>query len=254
MAIIPARFQSQRLPGKALLDIAGRPMIAHVLERVQKARGIDRILVATDDERIGDAVTQWGVEARLTSPRHASGTDRIAEVAATLDAEIIVNVQCDEPLIDPHTIEAALAPLLCEPSVMISTTSEPITELAEVLNPHVVKVVSDRQGFALYFSRSPIPHIRRDQSLDVVLRAQPEWLRFYRRHTGLYVYRRTCLLRLSQLDPSPLEQLERLEQLRALEHGIPIRVVPVEHRSIGVDTPEDLQRVRALYEERRHHG
>ncbi len=229
-------------------------MIAHVLERVQKVRGIDRVLVATDDERIGDVVTQWGVEARLTSPRHASGTDRIAEVAATLSAEIIVNVQCDEPLIEPQTIEAALAPLLCEPSIMISTTSEPITELAEVFDPHVVKVVSDRRGFALYFSRSPIPYVRRGDSLDIILRAHPEWLKFYRRHTGLYVYRRSCLLRLSQLDPSPLEQLEKLEQLRALEHGIPIRVVPVEHRSIGVDTPEDLQRVRALTEEMQRHG
>lgn len=229
-------------------------MVVHVLERVRKVRGIDRVIVATDDQRICAAVATYGGEARLTSPRHPSGTDRVAEVAATLDADIIVNVQGDEPLIDPQTIEAALAPLLCDESVLMSTTSEPMVDPAEVFDPQVVKVVTDRRGFALYFSRQPIPYVRRGGSMPDLLEAQPDWLAFYRKHTGLYVYRRQCLLQLTQLEPSPLEQLEKLEQLRALENGIPIRVVPVNQRSIGVDTLADLQRVRDTFKEVKHNG
>lgn len=221
-------------------------MIVHVLERVRKVRKINRVIVATDDPQVSAVVTAYGGEVRLTSPRHPSGTDRVAEVAATLEADVIVNVQGDEPLIDPRTIGAALTPVLQDESILISTTSEPIVETSEVFDPNVVKVVTDRRGFALYFSRLPIPYLRRGASMDQLLQAQAEWLPFYRKHTGLYVYRRDCLLRLARLEPSPLEQLERLEQLRALENGIPIRVVPVNRRSIGVDTPEDLQRVRHL--------
>jgi len=224
-------------------------MIAHVLDRVSQVRGIDQVLVATDDQRVSDVVTSYGGEARLTSPYHPSGTDRVAEVAATLDAEVIVNVQGDEPLIEPETIEAALAPVLRDESILISTTSEPMAEPSEVFDPNVVKVVTDRRGFALYFSRLPIPYLRRDRAMQEVLQSQPEWLPFYRKHTGLYVYRRECLLQLMQLEPSPLEQLEKLEQLRALEHGIPIRVMPVNRRSIGVDTLADLQRVRDVLKE-----
>lgn len=229
-------------------------MIAHVLERVRKVRKISRVIVATDDPQISEVVAAYGAEARLTSPRHPSGTDRVAEVAATLEAEVIVNVQGDEPLIDPKTIEAALTPVLRDESIVISTTSEPMAEPSEVFDPNIVKVVTDRRGFALYFSRLPIPYLRRGNAMDHLLQAQPEWLPFYRKHTGLYVYRRECLLRLTRLEPSPLEQLEKLEQLRALENGIPIRVVPVNRRSIGVDTLEDLQRVRDTFKEVKKHG
>ncbi|MCS6804943.1 MAG: 3-deoxy-manno-octulosonate cytidylyltransferase [Acidobacteriota bacterium] len=254
VAIIPARYGSQRLPGKALADIAGRPMIVHVMERVRQARRIRRVIVATDDERIVEAVERYGGEAAMTSPHHASGTDRVAEVAASLNAQIIVNVQGDEPLIEPATIEAALGPMLRDESIEICTTSEPITSVDDVFDPNVVKVVTDRRGFALYFSRNPLPYLRRGDAMQSVLHQQPEWLAFYRKHTGLYVYRRDCLLRLTQLEQSLLEQLERLEQLRALEHGIRIKVVPVRQQSIGVDTAADLQRVRDLLREAQANG
>jgi 3-deoxy-manno-octulosonate cytidylyltransferase (CMP-KDO synthetase) len=257
-AIIPARYGASRLPGKVLLDIAGRPMIAHVLERVRSVSSINRVIVATDDHRIVEAVKQYDGEAVLTSPTHQSGTDRVAEVAATLDSKIIVNVQADEPFIDPGTIEVALTPVLRNKSIVMSTTSEPIDDPTEVCNPNVVKVVTDCRGFALYFSRLPIPYAREAASgigsLENTLKSQVDLLGFYRKHTGLYVYQRETLLKLAQLTPSPLEQLEKLEQLRALEHGIPILVVPVNQRSIGVDTLEDLQRVRNILMEAKRHG
>ncbi|MDX2032290.1 MAG: 3-deoxy-manno-octulosonate cytidylyltransferase [Blastocatellia bacterium] len=249
-AIIPARYASSRLPGKPLLEIGGTPMILRVVAQARKARGIDRVIVATDDERVFTAVAAAGEEARMTSPAHRTGTDRLAEVAATLAEEIIVNVQGDEPLISPATIEAALAPLLADSSIVMSTTSEPIESAEDVLNPNVVKVVTDREGFALYFSRNPIPFPRSAAlaagSIEAALRAQPALLGLYAKHTGLYVYRREFLLRYAGLAATPLEQQELLEQLRALEHGYRIRVVPVAHRSIGVDTPEDLAKVRAM--------
>jgi 3-deoxy-manno-octulosonate cytidylyltransferase (CMP-KDO synthetase) len=233
-------------------------MIAHVLRRVRKVPGIDRVIVATDDERIVEAVRRYDGEAVLTSATHQSGTDRVAEVVATLDSEIIVHVQADEPLIDPKTITAALDPVARSKSVLMSTTSEPIDDPVDVINPNVVKVVTDRRGFALYFSRSPVPYSREGAgvgtSLEKALKDRPALLKFYRKHTGLYVYRREALLRLTELAPSPLEQLEKLEQLRALENGIPILVVPVQKRSIGVDTMEDLQRVRNKLMEVKRHG
>ncbi len=229
-------------------------MILHVLDRVQRVPGLSHIIVATDDERIRETVVAGGGDARLTSPGHPSGTDRVAEVAAALDADIIVNVQGDEPLIEPQTIEAALDPMLRDATIQISTTSEPMAERSEVFDPNIVKVITDRRGFALYFSRLPVPYLRRESSMEAALQSHPEWLSFYRKHTGLYVYRRECLLRLTQLEPSPLEQLEKLEQLRALEHGISIRVVPVNQRSIGVDTAADLQRVRQLLMEEKRNG
>lgn len=253
VAIIPARYSSTRLPGKPLLPLAGIPLIMHVVERASRARLVSRVIVATDDERIVEAVRIHGGEARMTSPEFTSGTDRVAAVAATLDDELFVNVQGDEPLIDPSTIDAAINGLLEDDTqlVQISSTSEPITEVEDVFNPSVVKVVSDADGFALYFSRSPIPFVRpaAGLSLQESLRANPDLLSNYRKHSGLYAYRANFLEIFPQIDPSPLELLESLEQLRALENGYDIRIVPVEHRSIGVDTMQDYERVKRLIEE-----
>jgi len=253
VAIIPARYSSTRLPGKPLLPLAGIPLVMHVVERASQARLVSRVIVATDDERILEAVRVHGGEARMTSSNHASGTDRVAEVAAGLDYEFIVNVQGDEPLIDPSTIDAAIEPLLEDDTllVQVSSTSEPITEVEDVFNPNVVKVVSDTDGFALYFSRSPIPFVRpaAGLSLQESLSADPRLLFHYRKHSGLYAYRAGFLKIFPRIEPSPLEQLEALEQLRALENGYDIRVVPVEHRSVGVDTQQDYERVKRLIEE-----
>jgi 3-deoxy-manno-octulosonate cytidylyltransferase (CMP-KDO synthetase) len=248
VAIIPARYASTRLPGKPLVDIAGVPMILRVVRRARRVPAIDRVIVATDDHRVLDTVTAAGEEALMTASEHRTGTDRLAEVAAKLDAEIIINVQGDEPLIDPATIESALSPLLEDQSIVMSTTCEPIESPEDVINPNVVKVVTDRAGFAIYFSRSPIPFPRSEVlkygSLQEALRAQPELLQFYAKHTGLYVYRREFLLKFTRLAPTKLEEVEALEQLRVIENGYKIKVVRVKDRSIGVDTPEDLERVR----------
>lgn len=251
VALIPARYASTRLPGKPLLDIGGKPMIVRVVERARRAAAIQRVIVATDDERVFAAVQAAGEEVWMTSPEHRTGTDRLAEVAAQLDADIIVNVQGDEPLIEPATIDAAVAPLLTDTSIVMGTTCEPIESAADLLNPNVVKVVTDTAGFALYFSRNPIPYPRAEAqthgSLEAALLAQPALLTRCAKHTGLYAYRRAFLLEYAKLPPTPLEQTELLEQLRALEHGYRIRVVKVQHRSIGVDTPEDLELVRRLW-------
>lgn len=223
----------------------------HTVERASRARLVSRVIVATDDERVAAAVLSLGGEARLTSITAASGTDRVAEVAALLDFEIIVNVQGDEPLIDPSTIDAAIEPLIEDAGIHMSTTSEPIASVDDVFNPGVVKVVSDSQGFALYFSRSPIPHIRPSSALTLEesLRADERLLSNYRKHSGLYAYRSDFLQQFARMEPSLLERLESLEQLRALENGYPIRVVKVEHRSIGVDTRQDYERVKRSIEE-----
>ncbi|MEN3330646.1 MAG: 3-deoxy-manno-octulosonate cytidylyltransferase synthetase [Blastocatellia bacterium] len=225
----------------------------HVVERAARAQLIVRVIVATDDERIFNAVTAHGAEARMTSPDCASGTDRIAEVAAALDARIVVNVQGDEPTIEPSTIDAAIAPLIEDAELQISTTSEPILDVEDVFNPNVVKVVTDASGFALYFSRSPVPHIRPAPglSLEQALRTDASLLHHYRKHSGLYAYRSEFLQAFARMRPSALERLEQLEQLRALENGIRIRVVAVEHRSIGVDTEQDYERVKRMIEENR---
>jgi 3-deoxy-manno-octulosonate cytidylyltransferase (CMP-KDO synthetase) len=250
IAIIPARYASTRLPGKPLIELAGKPMILRVAERAKQAASIHRVIVATDDERVFNVVIGAGVEAVMTSPDHATGTDRLAEVAANLDAEIIVNIQGDEPMIEPSTIEAALAPLLADRSIVMSTTCEPIESVEDALKSSVVKVVIDREGFALCFSRNPIPFPRaavlEHGSLRAALRARPEMLKTFNKHTGLYAYRRDFLLTYAKLPPAPLEQSEMLEQMRALEHGYKIKVVSVSQRSIGVDTPEDVKLVRRM--------
>jgi 3-deoxy-manno-octulosonate cytidylyltransferase (CMP-KDO synthetase) len=248
--IIPARYASTRLPGKPLLEIGGRPMILHVVNQAEKVTAINRVMVATDDERVYKVVTKAGKEAVMTSSDHTSGTDRLAEVAAGLQTDIIVNIQGDEPFLQPATIEAAIAPLISNSQIVMATTSEPIESAADLLNPSVVKVVTDNEGFALYFSRSPIPFPRSEVlkygSLEAALQAEPDLLQQFSKHTGLYVYRRDFLLKFASLSPAPLEQLESLEQLRALAHGWRIRVIKVAHRSIGVDTPEDLERARKI--------
>ncbi len=225
-------------------------MVLRVVERAREAASISRVIVATDDARVFQAVTRAGAEAVMTSPDHATGADRVAEVAEKLDAEIVVNVQGDEPLIEPATIEAAVAPLIADHSVVMSTTCEPIDSAEDALKSNVVKVVVDQNGFALYFSRNPIPFPRaailEHGSVKAALRARPELLRLFNKHTGLYAYRREFLLTFAKLAPTPLEKIEMLEQLRALEHGYRIKVVAVNHRSIGVDTPEDLEMVRRL--------
>jgi 3-deoxy-manno-octulosonate cytidylyltransferase (CMP-KDO synthetase) len=250
VAIIPARYASTRLPGKPLVDLAGKPMILRVVERARRAPSVSRVIVATDNERVWQVVGDAGEEAVMTSPHHRTGTDRLAEVASYLEADIIVNVQGDEPLIEPATIEAALAPLAADESIVMATTCEPIETIADALSPNVVKVVVDRAGFALYFSRNPVPFPRAEAlkhgSVAAALAAQPELLKLFAKHTGLYVYRRDFLLTYARLAPTPLERAESLEQLRALEHGYRIRVVESAHRSVGVDTAADLERVRAL--------
>lgn len=230
-------------------------MICWVVERALAARNVERAIVATDDERVFRAVTVAGHEAVMTRAEHLSGTDRIAEVAASMpDAEVVVNVQGDEPLIAPETIERAVNELVSEEprelKTEIVTTWEPIDRADEVLNPDVVKIVVDEQGRAIYFSRSPVPYlrdaVRKHGTLEAALRNEPSSLSTFRKHTGLYVYRRDVLLQFTKWPPSPLERLESLEQLRALENGVRIKAIEASTSSIGVDTAQDLERVRLI--------
>lgn len=253
IAIIPARLFSTRLPNKLLLPISGKPLILHTLERAKGAKNINRVIVATDNEEILRIVEASGNEAVLTSENHQSGSDRIAEVAEKLpENSIIVNVQGDEPLISPTTIEKAVDAILQDDSIDIATTCEPIQEIQDVLSSDVVKVVTDKNNFALYFSRSPIPFPREAAkkygNLETALESQPELLRLFRKHTGLYVYRLEYLLRYTKESQSNLEKTELLEQLRALENGARIKVVEVNEASIGVDTKEDFEKVRRILE------
>jgi 3-deoxy-manno-octulosonate cytidylyltransferase (CMP-KDO synthetase) len=234
VAIIPARYNSTRLPGKALADIGGRPMIEHVYRRAAEAKGVDAVVVATDDQRIADAVHAFGGVVRMTRASHRTGTDRIAEVAAELACDIVVNAQGDEPLIDPAMISAIVAPLTADASIVMTTARRKLTDPDDFRNQHIVKVVTDPRGDALYFSRAPIP-------CGADPTATPAYV-----HVGLYGFRRDFLLRFAALPQTPLEMLESLEQLRALEHGYRIRTVVTEHHSIGVDTPQDLERARRI--------
>lgn len=241
-AIIPARYASTRFPGKPLADLGGKPMIQWVCEGASRCPLIDQVLVATDDARIAAAVAAFGGTAVMTRTDHPTGTDRLAEVATRLASDLIVNVQGDEPLIDPAMITAAVEPLLADPAIPMATLQTPLTSLEEFRNPNVVKVVTDQLGFALYFSRAPIPYPR-----DFADQLAARWVELATaKHVGLYAYRRDFLLRFPTLKPTPLEEQEKLEQLRALEHGYRIRVVTTAHGAQGVDTPEDLERVRCL--------
>ncbi len=239
VGIIPARYGSTRFPGKPLARIAGKPLIRHVIERCQQAKTLGEVIVATDDTRIWE-VAQEFCRAEMTAPGHPSGSDRIAEVAARCPAEAFVNIQGDEPLIDPAVIDAVACALEQEE---MSTAATPIKDPAQLGNPNVVKVVVNAGGRALYFSRRAIPFVREaaSGSVDDQLAAFP-----FLKHLGIYGYRRAALLRLVQCAVSPLEAAEKLEQLRALENGIAIRVVQVDYESVGVDVPADVARVERL--------
>jgi 3-deoxy-manno-octulosonate cytidylyltransferase (CMP-KDO synthetase) len=246
VALIPARYDSTRFPGKPLAELGGRPMIEHVYRRAAAAASVDAVVVATDDARIVSVVERFGGFARLTRSSHRSGTDRLAEVAEDLPCDIVVNVQGDEPLVDPLTIEELVGPLDADPLLNMSTIRRRITDPDDYTNPNVVKVVVDADGNALYFSRAPVPFIRGSDDPERRVERGPEDLQraVVYKHIGLYAYRRSFLLAFARLQPTPLELAESLEQLRALEHGFRIRTVETEHDSIGVDTPEDLERAR----------
>jgi len=242
VAIIPARYGSTRLPANPLIDLCGKPMIRRVFEQAKLARLVGRVIVATDDERIASVVRGFGGEVAMTSPELRTGSDRIAAVASTLaDAEIIVNVQGDEPLIAPQMIDETIRPLIDDTSVLVGTPVRRIAPEDDLANPNTVKVVLDKDGNGIYFSRSPIPYLRNGVEIG-------QWHRHhhYYKHFGLYVYRKRALLEFAGWEESTLERMEKLEQLRFLEHGIRIRTTMTEHESIPIDTAEDAERVRAI--------
>lgn len=238
LCVIPARYASTRLPGKPLADIAGKPMIQRVYERALGAKRPSSVLVATDYQTVYDVVAGFGGQAVMTSPSHPTGTDRLAEVAGKYpDADIIINIQGDEPLIDPVAIDDLAAAFDADPQLQMATIMTELDE-SEYMEPSAVKVVTDRSGYALYFSRSLIPYPR----------TKPEAMRWYK-HIGVYAYRRNFLLTFASLAPTPLEQTESLEQLRALDYGYRIKVIKSDQRFVGVDTPEDLARVNEIYKQ-----
>jgi 3-deoxy-manno-octulosonate cytidylyltransferase (CMP-KDO synthetase) len=234
--IIPARYHSTRLEGKPLVDILGKPMIQHVFENVRKSLTLDDVIVATDDPRIKSAVEGFGGKAVLTSAAHPTGTDRVAEVARSLNVDVVVNIQGDEPFVHPGMIDEIVAPFLDDPQLCMCTSMHEVKDKEDFANPNVVKVVRDLSGFALYFSRSLIPYPRHLEGHQVF------------EHIGMYAYRRDFLLTYSRLEPTPLERIESLEQLRALEHGYKIKVVETKQPYIplSVDTPADLEKARRL--------
>jgi 3-deoxy-manno-octulosonate cytidylyltransferase (CMP-KDO synthetase) len=237
VVVIPARYGSTRLPGKPLVSLAGKPMVQQVYERARLAQRVNRVIVATDDERIVKAVEQFGGEARMTRHDHRTGTERVAEVAAHEAGDIFVNVQGDEPLLDPAAVDTAVVALLEEPQAAIATVATPIRTPGDIMDPNVCKVVLDFDENALYFSRAPIPWVR-----DTGGHVQARHLK----HLGLYVFRRDALLEYPTLPQGELERIEQLEQLRWLENGWKIRVAEVEHDAISVDVPEDVPRVEKL--------
>ncbi len=246
IAIIPARYDSVRFPGKPLAPLLDKPVIQHVYENARTSKAVDRVLVATDNDSIFRAVTAFGGEAVMTSPDLASGTDRIAEVAKNLDYDIIVNVQGDEPIIRGKMIDTVVR-LLDDKRASMGTLVKRVQNPDEIFNPNTVKAVFDREGFAIYFSRSTIPHYRDEFSKfreDTVVNLKPETenLKFFK-HIGIYSYRKDVLIDLTKLPQSDLEKAEKLEQLRALENGYKIKVGETDLETIGVDTPEDLKKV-----------
>ncbi|HEV8701212.1 MAG TPA: 3-deoxy-manno-octulosonate cytidylyltransferase [Candidatus Polarisedimenticolia bacterium] len=239
VGVIPARYRSTRFPGKPLALIDGKALVLRVLERARAAGRIDRLLVATDDERIASAVVASGGEVVMTSAAHVSGTDRLAEVARSLSADLFVNIQGDEPLVDPRDIDRLVECLDADPACDMATLCEPLRDAREARDPNVVKVVCDLSGRALYFSRSAIPYVPEGRDGGS---ASPPWLR----HVGLYAYRRGFLLEFASWGPGALESLEGLEQLRAIERGRTMRVLPARGRYHGVDTPEDVLAVEQV--------
>ena len=258
LAVLPSRFQATRFPGKPLAPIAGKPMIQWVFEAAHRAPGVDRVVVATDDARIAEAVRGFGGEAVMTDPALPSGTDR---TAAALDAllqsgtesfDCILNIQGDEPAMHPETIAAVVALMRDQPDLPMGTAACPFANSDELFNPNAVKVVTDDHHRALYFSRSPIPYLRNASVFEPDFRPwmQPEHLAHFKRHLGLYAYRPNTLKAFTRLAPHPLELLEMLEQLRALAAGIPIGVADTHYLSLGVDVPADVPAAEALLRER----
>jgi 3-deoxy-manno-octulosonate cytidylyltransferase (CMP-KDO synthetase) len=237
IVVIPARYGSTRLPGKPLVQLAGQPMIQRVYARAKLAQTVHRVIVATDDERIIKAVEAFGGEARMTRPDHRTGTERVAEVAAHETGDVFVNVQGDEPLLDPAAVDTAVGALLSDSATSVSTVATPIKLPADIMDPNVCKVVLDFDENALYFSRAPIPWVR-----DTAAKLQVRHLK----HLGLYVFRRDALLEYPTLPKGALERIEQLEQLRWLENGWKIRVAEVAHDAVSVDVPEDVTRVEKL--------
>ena len=240
VVVIPARYASTRLPGKPLVSLAGKPMVQRVYERAKQAQTVQRVIVATDDQRIVDAVHAFGGQARMTRADHRTGTERIAEVAAHEPGDVFVNVQGDEPLIDPLAIDTAVGALLEEPAAQIATVATPIRHAGDIMDPNVVKTVLDFEGNGLYFSRAPIPWVRDTQQKVHVK---------YWKHLGLYVFQRDALLEYPTLPQGELEKAEQLEQLRWLENGWKIRVAEVAQDAVSVDVPEDVERVEKLLRE-----
>jgi 3-deoxy-manno-octulosonate cytidylyltransferase (CMP-KDO synthetase) len=242
LGVIPARYASSRFPGKPLAAIAGKTMLQHVWERASQARYLTNLVIATDDERIRAAAEDFSAKVIITRPDHLSGTDRVAEAASASNAQIIVNIQGDEPMIDPAAIDAAILGILDREEAPMSTLKTRIPRASDAADPNIVKVVTGADGNALYFSRSPIPFTR--DADGPLLSEKPA----YFKHIGLYVYRREFLLAYPDLPVGPLERAERLEQLRALENGFKIRVVETDCDSLGVDTPEDWERISVIFE------
>jgi 3-deoxy-manno-octulosonate cytidylyltransferase (CMP-KDO synthetase) len=238
LGVIPARYGAQRFPGKPLAMIAGKPLVQRVYEQAAKAQSLDKLIVATEDTRVLEAVEAFGGDAMLTSPQCATGTDRVAEVARAIDCELVLNIQGDEPLMRPEMIDQLVAGMLEEPDCVMGTLARKINAPEQIANPNVVKVVIARTGNALYFSRSAIPFVR-DAGGEAT---------FYK-HLGIYAYRREFLLKFVELPASELEKAEKLEQLRALENGYPIRVWITPHDSIGVDRPEDVELIEKVLDE-----
>jgi len=235
LGVIPARFASTRFPGKALAQVAGKSLLQHVYERASQARYLTHLVVATDDERIHDEARRFRAPVKMTRADHLSGTDRAAEIASADPADLVVNIQGDEPLIDPGAIDAAILSMLDEDAAPMGTLKKRIEDPADLANPNVVKVVTDLTGRALYFSRYSIPYAGGGAGIHY-------------KHIGLYVYRRDFLLNYSNLTLGPLERAERLEQLRALENGHAIQVAETDYESLGVDTPDDLDRLSRLFQ------
>lgn len=236
LCVIPARYASTRLPGKPLADIAGKPMICRVYDRAVQAKCLSEVVVATDDQRVLQAVEAHGGKAMMTAKDHPTGTDRLAEVAAAYpDIDLIINVQGDEPLIEPSIIDALAAAFDGDADLKMATVMTEITDEAEQMNPNNVKVVTDKNGYALYFSRSLLPYPRYRKGVPVY------------KHIGIYAYKREFLLHYAKMAPTPLEETEALEQLRALENGYRIKVIRTDHRFVGVDTAEDLAMVNKIY-------
>jgi len=245
LGVVPARYGSTRFPGKPLVALAGKPMVQHVWERAREARRLDAVVVATDDDRIRRVVEQFGGEAMMTSRDHATGTDRLAEVARARRASIYVNIQGDEPLLDPADLDVLVGGMAADPGLGMGTLAVPLEDPRAAQDPNIVKVVCDATGRALYFSRAPIPWRRDPAAAPRGGPGAPGSGSGFLRHIGLYAYRRDFLLEFAGWPPSPLEETEGLEQLRALERGCAIRVFPARGRYLAVDTPEDRIRVES---------